>query len=143
MSVVENHLTPDLLALLEASELPASDLREGRSATFLSLTSNGELQGCVGLEFSGEIAFLRSLAVRTSARGEGLGRSLVAAAEQRAQSAGSLEMYLLTTGAAPFFELLGYRRVDRKDTPAFVAGSPQFRGLCPASAVLMARRLQG
>jgi len=139
--VIETELSPVVLALLEASGLPAADLRAGRPATFLAAVMDGDLLGCVGYELSGGVALLRSLAVQPTARGHGVGRQLVAEAERHARDAGGKEVFLLTTTAAAFFEQLGFNRVAREVAPSFIAGSPQFTGLCPGSAVLMARGL--
>lgn len=141
MSLIEIGLDPQVLALLQASGLPAADLREGRAVTFLALRDTSELLGCVGYELSGEVALLRSLAVQPSQRGHGLGRQLVEAAELHVRKAGGAEIFLLTTTAASFFERLGYQRTSRDEAPEFIAGSPQFLGLCPGSAVLMKRRV--
>lgn len=141
MRVNETELSPELLALLEASGLPTADLREGRQVTFLAAGVEGDLHACVGYELADGVAFLRSLAVRSSARGQGLGRQLVAAVEQHVRKAQGAEVFLLTTTAATFFERLGYERISRDVAPAFVAASPQFHGLCPGSAALMRRSL--
>lgn len=141
MRVVETELSPAVLALLEASGLPAADLRAGRPATFLAAVANGDLLGCVGYELGGSVVLLRSLAVQSTARGDGVGRQLVAEVERHARDAGGKDVFLLTTTAATFFEQLGFKRVAREMAPAFIAGSPQFAGLCPGSAVLMAREL--
>lgn len=141
MKVIETGLSPELLALLEASELPATDLRAGRSATFLAAVADGDLLGCIAYELGGESALLRSLAVQPTAQGQGVGRQLVVEVERHAKAAGGNVVFLLTTHAAMFFERLGYERVERDAAPKFIAESPQFAGLCPGSAALMMRRL--
>jgi len=141
MKVIETELSPEVLALLEASGLPATDLRAGRPVTFLAAVADGHLLGCVGYELSAGVALLRSLAVQPSGRGSGVGRQLVAEVERHASAAGARELFLLTTTAAPFFEQLGFEPVAREAAPGFIVGSPQFQGLCPVTAVLMARQL--
>lgn len=141
MNITEMPLSGELLTLLEAADLPASDLREGRPATFLAAMDDDELLGCVGYELGGAVALLRSLAVRPEAQGKGLGRVLVAEAERHARDAGAMDMFLLTTTAAPFFEQLGFDRIAREVAPTFIAKSPQILGLCPGSAVLLTKPL--
>jgi len=141
MKVIATGLSAGVLALLEASGLPAADLRAGRPVTLLAAVADDDLRGCVGYELSGDVALLRSLAVRPSARGGGAGRELVAAAESHARDSGAATIFLLTTTAAAFFERLGYQRIARDTAPAFIADSPQFLGLCPGTAVLMMRRV--
>lgn len=131
MRVIETELSPAVLALLEASGLPAADLRAGRPATFLAAVIDCDLLGCVGYELSEGVALLRSLAVQPTARGDGVGRQLVAEAEQHAKDSGAKEVFLLTTTAAAFFEQLGFKRVARDAAPAFIAGLPNSPGYAP------------
>jgi amino-acid N-acetyltransferase len=97
--------------------------------------------GVVGLELYGPLALLRSLAVATSHRGTGLGKTLVAAAEAHAQSCGVRELCVLTTTAERFFERLRYQRADRDAAPAVIRGTSEFTSLCPASAAFLRKRL--
>ena len=70
-------------------------------------------QGIVGLERFGSVALLRSLAVAAELRGTGVGKALVAAAEEYAQTKNVQTLYLLTTTAADFFARLGYAPLPR------------------------------
>ena len=56
-----------------------------------------------------------------------------------AASASLPRVYLLTIGAAAYFERHGFARVDRSAAPAAIRACPEFTSLCPQSAVLMAR----
>jgi protein-tyrosine-phosphatase len=51
------------------------------------------------------------------------------------------QLFLLTQTAQRFFEHQGYRVIDRQSVPRDVQGSAEFRSLCPASAVCMAKDL--
>lgn len=95
----------------------------------------------MGLELLGQEALLRSLVVEASHRGTGGGRTLVAAAEEHARAEGVRSVYLLTTTAAPFFERLGYSRVDRACAPATIQATREFISLCPATATFMVKLL--
>jgi len=48
-------------------------------------------------------------------------------------------MYLLTTTAEAFFELLGFRRIERHAAPPEIQRSAEFSSLCPSSATVMAK----
>ncbi|AMP14919.1 acetyltransferase family protein [Collimonas pratensis] len=93
--------------------------------------------GCVGIEDRETDALLRSLVVSDSLRGNGWGQQLLRAIEDHAESIGISTLYLLTTTAAPFFEELGYRRIERTSAPATIQATSQFSLLCPASSVCL------
>lgn len=131
---------PAIAALLRAASLPTDDLEPASSDDFIA-ADDGGLRGVVALQRFGEHGLLRSLAVEPGARGRGLGRALVAAAEARARRQGLTSLTLLTETAAGFFAALGYRAVAREQAPAVVRQSRQFTQLCPASSICMTRSL--
>ena len=135
---------PDLSrvrALLERAGLPSEDL--GRVPVDVrTVGPAGAPVGCVAVEPYGTFGLLRSLAVAPDAQGGGLGRQLVEAAERAAADRQLDAVYLLTTTAASYFEALGYARVERERVPEAVRGSSQFTGVCPASAVVLVKRLR-
>lgn len=133
---------PAVRSLLEMERLPASDLDERALERFLLWRDDAGVNGVVGLELYGDVAFLRSLVVSPSARGNGAGAALTRAAEQLAVESGASNLYLLTMTAERFFAARGYRRIDRVDAPKSIQGTTQFSGLCPSSAVLMLKRLR-
>lgn len=127
--------------LLETSGLPTTDLSDPAWSGFLVADVSGRIEGVVGLEIENGVGLLRSLATSAAVRSRGVGRRLVAAAEERAVSMGVRMLCLLTTTAAEYFERLGYRRRERDDAPAFIRHTRQFRELCPVSAALMEKSL--
>lgn len=133
--------SPAIRALLRGSNLPDDDLVDGHGVSFLRAGAAARPDGVVGIEPLGGFGLLRSLAVAPEARGGGVGRALVAAAEDRARRGGLRTLFLLTTSAEPFFARLGYQRIAREDAPEAVRRTSQFAGLCPASAVLMMKSL--
>ena len=98
---------------------------------------DGRLLGVAATERYGPAAFLRSVAVRAPARGNGLGRSLVEQALADARAAGAREAWLLTETAEPFFAGLGWTRAERAEAPPAVAASVEFVSACPTTAVAM------
>jgi N-acetylglutamate synthase-like GNAT family acetyltransferase len=123
-------------ALLCRLNLPAEDVGQPNQ-TFITAHAGKELVGCVGLEWYGRDALVRSLAVAPRMQGAGLGKSLYVRALAEARRRGAKSFYLLTTTAARFFEKAGFERIDRALVPTAVAESSEFRSLCPASAVCM------
>ena len=93
------------------------------------------------LEPAGDAGLLRSVAVRDSARGAGVGTAVCDELEERARAEGTTELYLLTTSAADFFADRGYEKIERVDAPRAIRETTQFDDRCPAAAVCMRTRL--
>ena len=108
---------------------------------FFCAGPRGAPEGVVGIELCGADALLRSLGVRTSYRGMGLGARLVAYAEEYARGQGASTVYLLTTTAAGFFTGLGYAVASRDDAPDGIRSTGEFAEICPASSVFMFKAL--
>ena len=125
-------------ALLRAAGLPAEDFAD-HLGQFLVARRNGTVVGAVGCERHGADALLRSLVVAPGLRGHGLGGRLVNRLAAAVRRGGGRRFYLLTTTAEAFFTRRGFRRTDRAQVPAAIAATREFRRLCPASAVCMAR----
>jgi amino-acid N-acetyltransferase len=132
---------PDVRAFLEAAALPAADVETGKQE-YLLAEEEGRLVGTIGLERLGQDALIRSLAVAPERRGQGLAARLDDAANELARARGVRALYLLTTTAADYAARRGYERIARTEVPPGVLALPQFKALCPASAVCMRRRLQ-
>ena len=127
--------------LLLRCALPVDGAKE-HFAGFILAFDAAHLVACGGLEYYGNAALLRSVAVESSHRGRGLGQSLVtgllaAAANRRIDS-----VVLLTTTAEDFFPRIGFRVVPRSSLPEAVMASAEFKGACPDSATAMVRRLE-
>ncbi|MGH8289900.1 MAG: arsenic resistance N-acetyltransferase ArsN2 [Steroidobacteraceae bacterium] len=126
--------------LLERSQLPTGDLTSARPE-FVVACEGERVIGTGALERFGNTALLRSVAVERQWRGSAVGRLIVEELERRARAAGVSELILLTVTAREFFERLGYDAKDRAQAPPAVLDSAEFRSLCPASAVCMAKDL--
>jgi N-acetylglutamate synthase-like GNAT family acetyltransferase len=127
-------------ALLAEAHLPIDDLGLPHQR-FIVARNGANVVGCIGLERYGDDALLRSLAVAPARRGAGIGKGLHAEALAEARRGGVAALYLLTNTAEGLFSRFGFSRIARAAVPAAVAGSPEFRSLCPASAVCMVKRL--
>jgi GNAT superfamily N-acetyltransferase len=120
---------------LANAELPTDDLT---SESFRYFTADDIAWGGLGV---GADALIRSVVVLPQARSRGLGVLVTEALVRHARDARVERLWLLTTSAAPFFERLGWRNVDRAQAPEAIMRSRQFSGVCPASAALMVRAL--
>jgi amino-acid N-acetyltransferase len=129
--------------LIATAALPTDDLSETGYSCFKVYADGSQIKGAIALEpLANQCAMLRSLVVSPEARGIGIGHALVESAEAQARSQKVAEIYLLTTTADRFFSRLGYHRLNRESAPDSVRAHEQFRSLCPASAVLMSKRIQ-
>jgi amino-acid N-acetyltransferase len=127
--------------LLVRSGLPTGDLRTARPE-FVIASQDEQLIGSGALERFADAALLRSVAVEPEWRGAGVGYRIVAELERRARSEGIEQLILLTLTARDFFARQGYGIEERSRVPAAVLDSAEFRSLCPASAVCMAKVLR-
>ena len=128
--------------LLAESDLYNADIDGGSGHQFLIAWEDNNLIGTVALEVAGEVALLRSLAVKQDYRRKGVATKLVAAIESHAKSQHIKELYLLTLTAADFFSALGYQKTDRAGAPVSLQGTTEFRSVCPASAVCMTKKIE-
>lgn len=123
---------------LRVNQLPADDLKLSDSL-YLSYTadSHEELVGSGGLEFYGNKALLRSLAVSQAMRSQSLGKQIVENLMQLVKEKDIKEIYLLTLTAYYFFLKLGFTEINRNDVPEEIKSSTEFSQVCPTSARVM------
>jgi amino-acid N-acetyltransferase len=127
---------PAVLALLEASGLPQEGLAD-HFDTALVARQDGSIVGSAALEVYGSAGLLRSVAIDTSLRGQGLGRRLTQAALDLARRRAVSDVYLLTETASEYFPRFGFTPIDRAQAPEAVRQSVEFTSACPDSAVAM------
>jgi amino-acid N-acetyltransferase len=127
-------------ALLAQARLPTDGLASHLDAAFVARDGD-RIVGSAAIELYADGGLLRSVAVDAGSRGTGLGGRLTAAAIDEARRRGLPALYLLTTTAEGFFPRFGFETIGRDDVPASVRGSIEFRGACPAGAVVMSKRL--
>ncbi|WP_369809615.1 arsenic resistance N-acetyltransferase ArsN2 [Agrobacterium burrii] len=132
----------ELRSALENADLTTDDLDDA-GRTFFRIARGVDTVGYGGYELYGDNALLRSVVITPANRHKGLGRRATDLLLRRAYSEGARTGYLLTTNAAPFFETLGFRPIDRTTAPAAILQTRQAASLCPASAALLAKPLQG
>lgn len=127
--------------LLLRCALPFDGARD-HFASFLLACDDGRLIACGGLEYHEDVALLRSVAVESSHRGLGLGKSLIAELLAAAASRRIGSIVLLTTTAEDFFPRMGFSTVPRSSLPKAVMASEEFKGACPDTATAMLLRLR-
>ena len=131
---------PEIRALLERLRLPLAGVDE-HVRTMLVAKEGPRVIGTAALELYADGALLRSVAVDPDLQGRQLGHQLTEAALRLAQTQGADTVYLLTTTAERFFPKFGFEQVSREDVPASVRASVEFQSACPASAIVMRKRL--
>ena len=130
---------PAVRRLLAAQALPLDGVDE--QLTMVVAKDGDTLLGAAAVELYADGALLRSVVVDPDARGRGLGYRLTEAALRVAKERGADTAFLLTTTAEAFFPRLGFERIAREDVPVSVQASVEFKFACPASAVVMRKRL--
>jgi len=131
---------PEVHTLLQRSRLPLDGLDE-HVETMIVAREESHVVGTAALELYADGALLRSVVVDPAVQGRRLGHKLTETALQMAQQHGVRAVFLLTTTAEAFFPKFGFEPVARADVPASVLASVEFRYACPASAVVMRKRL--
>ena len=126
---------------LENNGLLHQDIETADLKHFLLARDGSEIAGVVGLEIRQGDALLRSLAVAEGYRRRGLAAALVEKIENYARSLKIRTLYLLTLTAEDFFAKRDFQETARTSAPAGIQNTAEFRGLCPASAAFMTKRL--
>ncbi|WP_404378571.1 arsenic resistance N-acetyltransferase ArsN2 [Caenispirillum salinarum] len=130
---------PRLRPLLSDAALPVDDLERADVRLWLMEDTDGTPVACVGLEGTGPHILLRSLVVAPPLRSQGRAAQLVEHACTAAADAGAGVLWALTQTAERWFLAQDWQRAERADAPEPIRATPQFSGLCPASAVLLTR----
>jgi amino-acid N-acetyltransferase len=128
--------------LLERHQLPLDGVDDQIDTTVVARDGPTVL-GTAAVELYADGALLRSVAVDPSVQGRHLGRELTEGALRLATANGIDTVYLLTTTAQHYFPKLGFEPITRDQVPVTVRASVEFRSACPASAVVMRKRLVG
>ncbi|WP_216328588.1 arsenic resistance N-acetyltransferase ArsN2 [Deinococcus aestuarii] len=128
---------PAAEALLAALNLPTAGVREHLGGFLLAEDGDGHVLGLAGLETHGRVGLLRSVAVTSSARGQGVAARLVGEVLDQARALALQHIYLLTTTAEGYFLRFGFVRVPRSVASDALLASREFQDACPQSATLM------
>ena len=141
--VIETATGGDLAAvhqLLERHGLPLDGV-DAHLQTMIVAREGSRLVGVAAVELYRDGSLLRSVAVDPAFQGRQVGHRLTEAALDLARARGAETVFLLTTTAQRFFPRFGFEPIGRDDVPASVRVSVEFQSACPASAVVMRKRL--
>jgi amino-acid N-acetyltransferase len=127
--------------LLKEQDLPTDDIEAQQDSLYV-YTVDSTRVGVGGLECYESVALLRSVAIESSKQGEGYGHLLCRQLFKQAATSGVTELYLLTTTADRFFADLGFREIQREDTPSAIQQTTEFQDLCPATAICMRQTIE-
>ncbi len=131
---------PEVRTLLARHHLPLDGVDE-HVRTMVVARDGSQIVGTAAVELYADGALLRSVAVDPAQQGRQLGHQLTEAALLLAQTHGADTVFLLTTTAEKYFPKFGFEQITRADVPASVQASVEFQSACPASAVVMRKRL--
>jgi amino-acid N-acetyltransferase len=129
-------------ALLKKSKLPYQDVKLDGCVIVGYHGEGNVLIGSGGLEFYGQYALLRSVAVEDTHQGKSIGKYIIDDLIQRARVQGVEAIYLLTETAHAYFLKKGFRDIHRDRVPLEVKASTEFTSACPASATCMMYQLR-
>lgn len=128
-------------AALTRAGLPADDIG-APDVLVWRFERNDVPVGFGGLEVHGEAALLRSLVTLPPVRNRGIGTAMVEVIEVEAVARQVRALYLLTKDDVRLFARAGYVPCQRDDVPDAIRNTAQFATLCPATAVVMFKKLQ-
>lgn len=141
MKIRRNPEISEVRSLLKQVGLPTADLSPTLLQNFLGIYVDGELTALGGLDIFKPHALIRSIAVLTMHRGQGLASLIITELEKLALASRISDLYLLTETAELYFFERGYKRIERNASPQSIATTAQFQELCPADAAFMHKRL--
>jgi len=130
----------EIYTLLTECGLPKEGLVHHVTTTLVARKGN-EIIGSAALELYQEHALLRSVAVKSAFRRQGIALKLTKATFELAKEHQVRNMYLLTETARAFFSNQGFNQVLRSDVPETVKQSVEFTTLCPETATVMMKIL--
>ena len=129
----------EAITLLKQHGLPVSDIDDDK---LLYLLMDGEkIIGTAGLEIFEDCALLRSVSVIKEEQGKGYGKVINEQIEKYVKESGINCLYLLTATAKDFFDKQGYCVIKREESPEALKQTAAFTSLCPASAMVMKKRI--
>ena len=127
-------------ALLKSNDLPSEDCGDHLS-NFIGIAQgdqiNKQIIAVAGYERIAQFALLRSVAVDSQFRRQGLAASLIENRLDQLRLLKVAAVYILTETAEQYFGPLGFERVDRDRLPSEIQSTQQCQTLCPASAIAM------
>lgn len=133
---------PLIEQLLNDSGLPVAGVADHLGG-FVVAEHDAAIVASAGIEWYGEGALLRSVAVRPEFQGRGLARDLVDGLLARARSGGVHRVFLLTSTAAEYFRRVGFKPIPDDEVDPGVRASQEFGDCCCTGAQAMRLTMGG
>jgi amino-acid N-acetyltransferase len=127
--------------LLESVSLPSVDI-EKHLFNFFVMDNGEDIIGTIGIEYYGDIALLRSLAVKIEYQNKCYGQKLCHKLIYKAEEMDVNNMYLLTNTAEEFFSREGFQKILRESVPPAIKQTYEYSTLCPSDSICMVKRLK-
>ena len=126
--------------LLDDNNLPTTDIHQDNIQLFIGLMDD-KIMSVIGLEKYENVALLRSFAVSDLFRNQQVGTRLIRQIFDLCASEHIDNLFLLTTTAEKYFLKFGFLKTERIEAPDILKQTREFKDICPASAVLMYKKL--
>ena len=126
---------PIIHTLLMENGLTTSGVRENL-ANFLVADYQGVI-GVIGIEFAGNGAMLRSMAVSKELRKRSIATALVERSLEISRQLGVKEVYIMTNTADRFASRWGFYKIQRLEIPGDLMLNSALSNLCPATSICM------
>lgn len=114
-----------ILQLLHSVNLTTEGVRRDLENFFVVRDAGGNLIGVAGLEYYGASALLRSVAVSSQHRGEGIGHALVQQCIAESKKRNVHDLYLLTETAEKFMKRFGFRPIAKESVDSKLHASEE------------------
>jgi len=136
-TIAGNEHLSSIRHLLSSSQLPVSDIEEGKIDFIVASNESDEVIGCIGLERFEADALLRSFAVEQTWRNKKIGHQLFNRLLTMSRQQGVNDLHLLTTTAEKFFTSVGFSSLSRSEAPVSIKATAEFTSLCPSTSTYM------
>jgi N-acetylglutamate synthase-like GNAT family acetyltransferase len=119
----------DLVVFLREADLTTSGLDSETAHLWIQRDHSAAIIASTGFESSddGQHALIRSVAVRKSARSNGLGLLLARFAMDRAVDGGASTAWLFSRRSGPFWQKLGFEIADKDELAQVLRNTAQVR----------------
>jgi N-acetylglutamate synthase-like GNAT family acetyltransferase len=118
--------TPSIHRLLVNCDLSTLEVLDPGTLYFVARLGEKTVGVC-GLEFDGESALLRSVAVDSGTRGQGIAKALIDGALQELRRRRIRELFLFSKDTGAYFEKLGWVEVPVDEAAASLRQAPQVK----------------
>lgn len=128
---------PKVNQLLVSAGLPTAGVEANINNFVVASNKGNELLAVIGMERSGSYGLLRSLAVASSSRKQGIAAELVNNALSKAKASGIKEVYLLTETAEKYLKKFGFKNIARAEIPVSLLNDSALNTTCQACSTCM------